>query len=357
MKKNIFVMTTFIAALAGLFAVFFSFGWKTPDTRIVETVRVPAESKKITIYFIPKNLNNPYFEAMSTGLFEAISELGEEHFRYVYIGPQIAEPENQIEFVKRAIQDKADAVFIASNSNTALNDVFDEARKGGTRIISINQDIPGSESHRDAAIIPADFKIIPNAQLDLMGEQIGYDGQFAIVSATEDAPDQSSWVNRMQREVKENPKYARMKLVEVVYGDDQVDRSMAVTKDLLSKYPRLEGILSPTTVGVAAACRAVRESGMSGKVKVTGFGLPSEMAEFVLDGTCESFQLWDPHYLGYLGVYMVWAEAREGFSIVPGATFRARKLGRYTIQPNGQIVSQPIMRYDRANIMKYAAQF
>jgi rhamnose transport system substrate-binding protein len=355
MKKSIFAAALFLVAIAAGLVVFFSCGGENPD--VSEPVNEPAADEKITVYFIPKNLNNPYFEAMSTGLYEAISELGEEHFKYVYTGPQVAKAENQIEFVKTAIRDKADAVFIAANSNTALNDVFDEARDAGTRIIIINQDIPGSESHRDAAIMPADFELLPRAQLDLMGEQIGYEGQFAIVSATEDAPDQNTWVDRMKIEVKENPKYANMELVEVVYGDDQVDRSMTVTRELLSKYPTLEGILSPTTVGVAAACRVVRESGLSGKIKVTGFGLPSEMAEFVLDGTCESFQLWDPHYLGYLGVYMVWAEEREGFDPVPGATFRARKLGSYTIRANGQIVSQPVILYDRSNIEKYAAQF
>jgi rhamnose transport system substrate-binding protein len=76
-------------------------------------------------------------------------------------------------------------------------------------------------------------------------------------------------------------------------------------------------------VGVAAAARLVRERGLAGKIKVTGLGLPAEMAEFVFDGTCEGFQLWNPPSEGYIGVYRVWAEKKEGFVPAAGAGFSA----------------------------------
>ncbi|MDR2180862.1 MAG: rhamnose ABC transporter substrate-binding protein [Synergistaceae bacterium] len=359
MRKNILMVAALIVVIAGGIAVFFAFGKKTPEAPLIaQQPNVSARGKKITIYFIPKNLGNVYFEALSTGFYDAISELGDENFKYVYSGPQVAEADNQIEFVKKAIQDKADALFISANSNTALNSVFDEARAAGVRVYIINQDIPGSEAHRDAAIMPVNFDTIGRAQMELMGEQMGYEGSFAILSATVDAPDQNTWVGLMKKELEDNPKYAKMELVEVVYGDDQLEKSAAEAKALLSKYPDLKGILSPTTVGIAAACQVVRESGMSGKIKVTGLGLPSQMAEFILDGTCEGFQLWNPPYEGYISVYMVWAEKKEGFTPVPGAKFTTRKLGEYTIQPNGQILTlENPMLYDKSNIGKYSVLF
>ena len=82
------------------------------------------------------------------------------------------------------------------------------------------------------------------------------------------------------------------------------------------------------------------------------------MAEFVLDGTCEGFQLWNPPYDGYIGVYIVWAEEKEDFIPEPGAKFSARKLGEYTIQPNGQILTiENPMLYDKSNIEKYSVLF
>jgi rhamnose transport system substrate-binding protein len=319
---------------------------------------VPAGDSRIRIYFIPKNLGNPYFDALSSGFYNAIAQLGEENFEYVYDGPETAEADSQIPFVEKAIQSRADAIFIASNSNDALNDLFDRARAAGIRVYSINQDIPGSESHRDAAIMPVNFDTIGAAQIELMGAQIGYQGQFAILSATVDAPDQNTWVALMKAELASNPKYSRMELVELVYGDDQAEKSAAEALGLLERWPNLKGILSPTTVGVAATAAVVREQGLGGKVKVAGLGLPSEMAEFVFDGTCEGFQLWNPPYEGYIAVYLVWAEKKEGFVPTPGSSFFAGKLGEHTILPNGQILTlETPMLYDKSNIQEYSILF
>ncbi|MDR1376224.1 MAG: substrate-binding domain-containing protein [Synergistaceae bacterium] len=358
MRKSIFIVAALIVIAVGI-AAFFVFGGKAPDVQtIAQETNMPAENKKIMIYFVPKNLGNAYFEALSTGFYDAISELGEENFKYVYTGPETAEADNQIEFVKKAIQDKADALFIVANSNTALNSVFDEAREAGVRVYIMNLDIPGSEAHRDAAIMPVNFDTIGGAQIELLGEQINYEGQFAILSATADAPDQNMWIDLMKKELESNPKYEKMELLEVVYGDDQAEKSASEAKALLSKYPEMKGIIAPTAVGICAVCRVVQESGMAGKVKVTGLGLPSEMAEFVLNGTCEGFQLWNPPYEGYIGVYMVWAEKKEGFIPVPDAKFTAKKLGEYTIQPNGQILTlENPMLYDKSNIEKYSVLF
>jgi rhamnose transport system substrate-binding protein len=248
----------------------------------------------IRIYFIPKNLGNPYFQAVSSGFYDAISELGEERFEYVYTGPETAEATSQLEYVRAAVSAGADAIFIAANSNDALNEAFDEARAAGVRVYIINQDIPGGEAHRDAAIMPVNFDTVGAAQIELLAEQIGYEGRFAILSATVDAPDQNTWIELMKKELRSNPAYARMELATIVYGDDQPEKSAEAMEGLLAEYPDIKGVIAPTTVGIAAACRVVSSAGVADKVKVTGLGLPSEMAEFVRSGVCDGFQLWNP---------------------------------------------------------------
>ena len=312
----------------------------------------------IKIYFIPKNLGNPYFEALSKGFQDAIAELGEDKFEYTMTGPATAEATSQIEYVEAAVQNGADAIFIAANSNDALNGTFDDAREAGTRIYIINGDIPGSESHRDAAIMPVDFSTIGVAQLDLMGSMIGYEGEIAILSATTDAPDQNTWIDLMKGELETNEKFANMVLVEVVYGDDQPEKSTTEMEALLTKYPDLKGVIAPTTVGIAAASKVAQTKGVADQVKVTGLGLPSEMKEFVLDGTCEGFQLWNPPYEGYVAVYMMLAEKSGEFTPEPGASFSAGKLGDYTVLEDGQILTlvNPML-YDKSNIEEYAALF
>lgn len=314
-----------------------------------------GDSGKTKIYFIPKNLGNPYFVALSSGFDQAIQELGSDKFEYIFTGPATPEATSQIEYVEAAVQNGAKAVFIAANSNDALNPTFDDARKKGVRIYIINQDIPGSETHRDAAILPVNFETIGVAQLDLLGGYINFEGEFAVLSATTDAPDQNYWVQLMKDELAKNdPKYAKMKLVEVVYGDDQPERSTTEMEALLTKWPNLKGVIAPTTVGIAAATKVIQTRGLADKVKVTGLGLPSEMKEFVVDGSSPGFQLWDPPAEGYLGVYLVNAEVNEGFSPAPGASFNAGKLGQKKIEANGQILTlQTPKVFDKNNLDEF----
>jgi rhamnose transport system substrate-binding protein len=162
----------------------------------------------------------------------------------------------------------------------------------------------------------------------------------------------------MKKELESNPAYAKMELATIVYGDDQPKKSAEAMEALLAEYPDLKGVLAPTTVGIAAACRVVSSAGVADKIKVTGLGLPSEMAEFVRSGVCDGFQLWNPPYEGYISVYLIWAEKHDGFVPEPGAKFSAGELGEYTILPNGRILSlETPMLYDASNIERYAVLF
>jgi hypothetical protein len=55
---------------------------------------------------------------------------------------------------------------------------------------------------------------------------------------------------------------------------------------MLEAYPNLKGIISPTSVGIAAAARYMSSSPYKGKVVLTGLGTPNQLtgAGFQLRG-------------------------------------------------------------------------
>ncbi len=65
-----------------------------------------------------------------------------------------------------------------------------------------------------------------------------------------------------------------IELVDTVYGDDDDQKSFDKTAALLQNHPNLKGIISPTTVGIAAAARYLSDSDAKGKVALTGLGTP-----------------------------------------------------------------------------------
>ncbi|MDR1970944.1 MAG: substrate-binding domain-containing protein [Treponema sp.] len=316
-----------------------------------------ASGGPLKIYFIPKDSVNPYFYAIDVGFKEAIAELGADKFEYIYTGPATAGPTDQIEYIEAAVQNKAFAVFVSANHDSALNRTFDDARAAGVNVFIMNQDIPGSEDHRDAAIMPASFANVGPLLIELMGQQMGYSGDFAILSATTDAPDQNAWIDGIKQALTDS-KYANMNLVTVVYGDDQPEKSTTEMEALLTQYPNLKGVIAPTAAGIPACAKVLQTRRLSGQVKLTGLGLPSTMLEFVKDGTCESFALWNPPYEGYLATYLVDAIANKGYKPTPGSSFEAGKLGTVSVESNGQILTlKDLMVYDASNIDEYAPLF
>ena len=144
---------------------------------------------------------------------------------------------------------------------------------------------------------------IADVQIKMACELAGADGgKIAILSATSTAPNQNEWIGLMKEELKK-PEYAKLKLVDTVYGDDDDTKSYNEAQGLFKKYPNLKVIIAPTTVGIAASARAVQDAKLVGKVFVTGLGTPNQMREYVKSGAAPQFALWNPVDLGYLAIY------------------------------------------------------
>jgi rhamnose transport system substrate-binding protein len=101
----------------------------------------------------------------------------------------------------------------------------------------------------------------------------GGSGEFAVLSATPDAANQNAWIEAMKKTLAD-PKYKDLKLVDVVYGDDQSEKSYNAALALVDKHPNIKVIMAPTTVGIVAASKAMQDEKMCDKVKVSGLGLP-----------------------------------------------------------------------------------
>src|SRR5437764_14900218 len=122
-----------------------------------------------------------------------------------------------------------------------------------------------------------------------------------------------------------------MQLVQSAYASDDDHASFNDTLALLQQFPTLKGIISPTTVGIAAAARAIESVGKGGKIALTGLGTPNQMRKYVKDGTAQQFALWDPGKLGYLAYYAATALIQGKISGKQGESFSAGTLGTKTI--------------------------
>jgi len=75
-----------------------------------------------------------------------------------------------------------------------------------------------------------------------------------------------------------------------------------------------------------------------GKVQLTGLGTPDSMKKYVSDGTVKAFELWNPANLGYLAGYAAADIAGGSLKVAQGATFKAGKLGTFTIGADNTVL-------------------
>src|SRR5690606_17452205 len=127
-------------------------------------------------------------------------------------------------------------------------------------------------------------------------------------------------------------KYAGLDLVDTVYGNDQSEESYDQALALVDKYPDLKLIMAPTTVGIVAAAKAMTDEGLCEQVKVSGLGLPAEMASYTKSGCAPEFALWSFKDLGYLTYYTTYMLASGAIQGMEGEQFEAGRMGTYTIE-------------------------
>jgi rhamnose transport system substrate-binding protein len=299
----------------------------------------------LTFTMLPKNLGNPYFDTSTAGAEEAADELGAS---IEEVGPDTASPDAQVQYINTAAQQQVSALIVSANDPEAICDAIDEARSADVKVVTFDSDT--SPECRDLFVNQATAEGIAQKQLELISEQIGGEGEIAILSASANATNQNSWIEMMEAELASNPDYANIQLVDTVYGDDEDQKSFDETEALLQNHPNLKGIISPTTVGIAAAARYLSESEFKGKVALTGLGTPNQMRPYVEDGTVTAFALWNPGDLGYLATHAAAALVNGDIEGNEGDTFEAGRLGEYTVEADGTVVLGEPFVYNADNI-------
>ncbi|GAA4324949.1 rhamnose ABC transporter substrate-binding protein [Streptomyces venetus] len=307
-----------------------------------------ATKKGLTVGFLPKQVNNPYFTSADKGGEKALKELGSH---YKEVGPSSAtDTAGQVSYVNTLTQQQVDAMAVSAQDPGALCTALKQAMKNGVKVVTYDSDT--TAGCRNAFVSQASAEDLGRTEVQLLAKQIDYKGEIAILSAAQTATNQNTWIEFMKDELKK-PEYKNMKLVKTAYGNDDAQQSFQQTQGLLQEYPNLKGIISPTTVGIKAAAQYLSGSKYKGKVKLTGLGTPNDMRKYVKNGTVEAFELWDPAKLGELAARTAVALSSGQITGKEGETFKAGSMGEYTIGKDGVISLGKPTVFDAKNIDQF----
>jgi len=309
-----------------------------------------AAAGDLNIVFIPKAINNPYFDAAATGAQKAATELGGQ---FKQIGSQNATAAEQIPFIQDATTQGYKAIVVSATGADEVAPALKAAKDAGIKVVGY--DSSPAEGAYDVFVNQTDFSLIGGAMAqwacDLAPDCTG---EIAILSATATATNQNAWIADFNKALTTDPKFAKLKLVDTVYGDDDATKSTNVANGLLQTHPNLKVIVAPTTVGILAAAQVVKQAGSA--VKVTGLGLPNDMKSFVADGTTPEFGLWSVPDLGYLAYYVAAKLITGEIKGTPGETFTVPNLNDgkpYTIGDKSVVILGPPFVFNKDNVNNF----
>jgi len=295
------------------------------------------------------------FDQANDGAQEAHAELSNPG-ELLFVGPT---PENsvagQIEIMTTSATQGQGAVMLSNNAGDQIVPSATAAQAAGTTVVTWDSPIPSGEGE-SVFVAQVDFGSIGGVMADMAHSMLGGSGEMAVLSATPDAANQNAWIASLEEVLASDAKYSDIKLVDIVYGDDQAEVSYNRALALVDKHPDLGVIMSPTTVGIQAAAKAMQDEGLCDTVKVSGLGLPSEMLSYTLNGCAPEFALWDFRDLGYLTYYTAYGIASGQLSGDIGESFNAGRMGDFTIEEDpgrpGQkrILMGPFTVYTSENV-------
>lgn len=308
-----------------------------------------ANNGKIRIGIVAKSLGNGFFDAVRKGADEAAATLDAE---IIFTGPTTPTAEGQIETLNALIAQRVDAIAVSANDPDALVPTLQRAMQRGIKVMSYDSAV--AKSGRQVHLAPSSDVLIGETVAQLAAELApNGKGKVAVVSATPTSTNQNSWLAQMQQAL---PQHPGLELAGVVYGDDVADKSYRETVALVKQHPDLAVIVSLSSVGIVAAAKAIEDQGLTGKVKVTGLGLPSELVGYVRKGVVPKFAIWNPIDLGF-ATTQVAVRLVRGEATGEGQQVSMDRVGTVTFDADGiGAMARPFI-YDQGNVEQFAAIF
>jgi rhamnose transport system substrate-binding protein len=205
----------------------------------------------------------------------------------------------QIEIITTATTQGVNAIMISNNSGDQIVPAVKAAHNKGIKVVTWDSPIHSAEGE-DVFIAQVDFSETGKVMADMALSILGADGgEFAILSTGPDFASQNAWIKAFE-EVLKDPNYAKLEQVDLVYSSDQTQPSYDQALTLVDKHPGLKLIMAPTSILIVAAAKAIQDKKLCDKVKVSGFGVPSEMRAYTMNGCAPQFAPWSFVDLGYL---------------------------------------------------------
>lgn len=319
-----------------------------PAILFLFAVSFPAMSlagEAYRIVIMPKLVGIGYYDAVKQGVDDAARELPD--LQVTWMGPTQDQVEKQIEMIERIIPSMPDLIAVAANDPVAIVPVLKKAQAAGIHVMSWD----GDAKFREFFVNLVDFNDFGAALVEAMREEVGPQGDIALITTSFTAPNQSSWIAAIKKHI--YAQYPGLNILDIRPAGESTEEAYRVAQDYLKTFPTLKGIVVLGAPNLPGAAKAVKEAGLVGKVAVVGNSTPNLMRDYLKDGSVKKVLLWNAPDHGYLTVYSAYRLLTG--ELRPDVEFKAGRLGAFTPlkDATNMQVALPVLVFTKENVDRY----
>jgi ABC-type sugar transport system substrate-binding protein len=266
-------------------------------------VEEPAAEEQLYV-FLPKSLDNPYWDECRLGMEARAEELG---VKAEFLGPPTANASQQVTIFESVIARKPAGIAVSPNDPATVQAAIKTAMDAGINVLSWDADAPDSE--RIAYVGTLNVSAGETAGKEL-AEAIGGAGKVAVLHGSLTA---QNAIERLEGFEKALEAYPDIEIVAVEPTEDSPDQALNKAEALLQAYPDLAAFYGVTGVGVPGAAGAVKQANKCGEVKVVGFDVVPQGIEAMRDGCADVLISQRPYGMTEQTLQMLYDMHNEGW--------------------------------------------
>jgi ribose transport system substrate-binding protein len=288
MKNHKLITDIFVIILAlGLFILWY----ETKYQNHIAASALPANEK---IYLITMDKTSQYWYYINDGVSAMANLLG---ITYIWDAPQTRSVEGQINVIREAVANGADALMIAAIDPVKVSGAIEDAKALGVKIIYV--DSPAYEEgivtlatdNYSAGIAAGNTMLLQLKSDGIKSGTIGIIGSYLTSKTTMDR--EKGFRDTINSD-------GRFTLLDTLYASQDKVLAQTMAASLITEHPDLVGIFSIdeiTTIGVG---NALKENNKN--IAGIGFDITETIQKFIDEGYLKAVMVQSPYTMGYLGL-------------------------------------------------------
>jgi ABC-type sugar transport system substrate-binding protein len=245
---------------------------------VAEEVAAPGDVGDQLYVFLPKSLDNPYWDDCRKGMEDLAAELG---VQAEFLGPDTADAAKQVGIFESVIARQPAGIAVSPNDPATVTAAIAAAMEAGIPVFAWDADAP--ESERIAYIGTNNVNAGRTAGEEL-AKAIGGAGQVAILHGSLTAANANE---RVQGFLEAMENYPDIEVVATEPTEDSLATALSKAEQLLQAYPDLKAFYGVTGSGVPGASGAVKQANKCGEVQVIGFDVVPQGIEAMREGCAQ----------------------------------------------------------------------